>query len=329
MRKILFVTLTILISLFLASCNNTAQTTTGPFVGGTEGLKMTYSVGAPPDMIFDNKGYPFAVMLELQNVGEYDILEGEGMVRLIGLLPDHFGYNDDFYKEVPAIPGNKKNFDGNVLPGEKALVSFENLNYQNDLQGNQEMVFRTELCYNYQTRSSTQICIKDDVLGNINTNKICDLQGTKQVFNSGGPVHVTEVTEVPSGEHKVQVTIKVGHVGPVNGEVFKPETSWDVNSCDTSITNQEKNIVKVNVYLPENSGNAKLECRGLETDSGASTGNSGLLRLYQGMPRMFTCTIEGSDSGRNIYQELMYVDLEYAYLQYLDKIFAVQDVPNS
>jgi hypothetical protein len=322
--KTIFIVMLFTIGFIFTSCTQETGPGVGdPFVGGTEGVRVEFREGAPPETVFDNAKYPFSVILDLENVGESDLDANEGMIKLIGLLPQHFGLGQgDFEKDIDFdLPGVKKNFEGTILPGEMGVIAFENLNYQEDLQGNTQINFQAELCYNYKTRSTTQICIKDDIIGNIGDNTICSLNELKTVHNSGAPVHITEIKETPSGSNKVQLLITVGHVGI--GKIFKPETSFTADSCDDSYDNQDKNLVYVEVSLPDTSA-ADVSCTGLEAGSAMAT--SGYVRLYQGMPRKFTCTVEGAASGRNVYQELLNVDLEYAYSERLDKTLLIQDV---
>ncbi|MFH1211716.1 MAG: hypothetical protein V1659_02185 [Candidatus Woesearchaeota archaeon] len=324
MKRILIVLLAVL-ALILTGCNqNEGPSVSDPYIGGTEGLKMSLREGTPPEQIFDNGKYPFSIIVDLENVGEDDIEANGGIVRVVGLLPQHFGYSGQFVENIPEIPGAKKNFEGTALPGEKNAVAFENLNYQNDLSGNTQLNYRIEACYNYQTRSTTPICIKDDVIGNIGDETICKLNEEKAVKNSGGPVHITSVRETPSGENKVQLLITVSHVG--TGTIFQEISAWGADGiCKDTVTNQDKNIVHVTVDLPGNAP-ASVVCTGLEgVNAGATEGD---LTLFRGEPRKFTCTVTGNGNG-NIYQELLSVNLDYAYSSFIDSVLLIQDVTDS
>ena len=95
------------------------------------------------------------------------------------------------------------------MPGELETLIVPHsgtMSYLPDLQGTDEMLIRAELCYEYMTKSTTQICLKDQVLDNIYNDKICTLQGEKIPRNSGAPIHVTSVREIPHGKNNVQVT---------------------------------------------------------------------------------------------------------------------------
>ncbi|MCH9028907.1 MAG: hypothetical protein IH819_04680, partial [Bacteroidetes bacterium] len=62
----------------------------GAFVGGTGGLTIGFANDAPPDRVFDfdqddNEGEDFDIIIEIENVGEFDIPENKVIVSLSGI----------------------------------------------------------------------------------------------------------------------------------------------------------------------------------------------------------------------------------------------------
>ena len=77
----------ILVSLVLAGCDGDSSTNTNPFVGGEQGLAVSYRPLYPPEEVFDCGDDVFDVEVILNNQGEYDIKQGEAIVTLSGILP--------------------------------------------------------------------------------------------------------------------------------------------------------------------------------------------------------------------------------------------------
>jgi hypothetical protein len=324
MNKTIFIILLAVASLTLTACpSGNDGGGPGPFIGGSEGLTMQFALGAPPDEIYDAGQYPFSVNVIIENVGERDVLSDEAQVKLVGIEPGMFKVTDaDIHSFLPQdLRGAAKLSDGTQVPGDITTVVFPEegqLIYQPDLYGTDEILMRAEICYDYQTKSTTQVCIKDNILDNINNDKICVVSEDKLPQNSGAPLHVSSVKEIPQGKHNVQVTFTIEHVG--SGLFFDPDApgNW---GCSDSVQNPYENVVHVKVYF-QGSGYTPpaVSCpifRG---------GNEGTVMLFQGSPRDISCTIEGDASKDRIYQDLLHIDLDYKYLNYIEKPLIIRDV---
>jgi hypothetical protein len=292
------------------------------FIGGTEGLSMAFQEGAPPDEIFDAGQHPFTITVIVENVGEEDVLDEDfAEVSVLGISAEQFGLRDDdlyqpLLEGVQSLRGAAKLVDGTEVPGDLTSVSFGTLNYKPDLVGTTEILLRAELCYDYRTRSTTQICIKDNILDSLRSDKICSINELKIPQNSGGPVHVSQVKETPSGRDKVQISFTIEHVG--TGLIFKKGSPLH---CDDSLTNLDENWVWVDVWLPPESSDIKIECPLF------FGGTSGYVQLFQGAPRQISCTMQGrGPSGNRVYQDVLHVDMEYTYLQFVEKPMIIRDV---
>lgn len=290
-----------------------------PFVGGKTGVVMSFMEGAPPDEIFDDQQYPFSIVLKLENKGEHDISAGDGYVKIVGINPIDFGKTDaDLKQDLPEdIKGTRKNSEGDVVNGDTRTIEFNELNYIPDVTGNFDGPrIRTELCYDYKTKTSTQICVKGDLLHDSETKEICSVSEDKTTYNSGGPVHITEFKEAPLGSDKIQVSFKVEHVGDVNDRIFKKETE-----CNYKVTNIDKNKVWVEVTSDIN-GN-KASCSGLQEPN--ADNSAGYVTLWDMKPRTVVCSIDVSNID-GVFEELFTVDLDYRYMQFIEKTILVKDV---
>ena len=328
-NKILLVALVIL-ALSMTACGQ--QQPNGPvfdpFIGGTQAIEMEQVPGMPPTevgAILDNGNSPFGIQLRLNNVGEYDIDTNNGdelFLELSGISPSQFGITaSDLKQELDApLPGARKIIGGNIQPGQSTVLTFDGLSYKSDALGDTPITYNLNLCYDYETKSTTQICMVGDVTGalvNEKQQEICKVNEQKQPHNSAGPVQVIEVNEIPQGGSKVTMILKVGHVG--NGAIFKAGSEY---GCDYALQNPDKNKVQVRVYLPDES-EADLECAGFTSSGHEATGE---VTLYEGTPRTITCNVESLGDTKTYYQDLLGVDLRYRYGETLQNTITITDV---
>jgi len=308
--------------LVLAGCGGNSDTTVGPsktpFVGGTTALSMEFIEGAPPIEIFDNGNFPFAINLKIENLGEDDVETSDGYVEITGIDPGDFGLSgqSELKQDLPYdIKGVVKNFQGTVLVGDTIITEFNDLNFENDIRGNWDGPrIRANLCYNYETEATVAVCLKRDLLTNIDTKEICELTGEKAVYNSGAPIQVTKVTQTPLGSDKIQLQFEISHVGDVNDRFYKVDTD-----CDDKTTNTDKDKVYLEVVTDINGNTA--ECSGLEE----GTGNAGYVTLYNGKPRTVICSFDVGDV-EGVYEKQITANLQYRYSQFIEKTILVKDV---
>jgi hypothetical protein len=331
-NNLLLVVLVAITALFMiTSCTNQNKKgldMTQPYIGGTVGLNAYLIEAMPPATIQDAGNSPFGVGVAIENQGEADVGPGTDnpfvLVRLEGINPEQFGMTDNDIRKVMASPlrGARRNFDGSIFPGEITTVTFEPLVYAPDIHGNTQFTIRADICYDYETLSTTQICIKDDVLENIQDTSICSLSGEKSPQNSGGPVQVTSVVENPMSENKIQINFVIEHVGI--GEFFGRPVGGDdmAEICDFSIRNFNKYYVDIEVEPFSDSGLA-VAC------SRFGGSNTGRIKLYQGAPTTVSCTIERTRaSAGRVFQDLLNIKLKYRYGQFIETPIIIQDVTN-
>ncbi len=319
------ITCVLLLSLVLAGCQQQQQENqpdaTQAFIGGTTGLDTYLLEGVPPETVMDNGQEPFSYSVVLENKGESDIGPGTDnpfvQVTLQGVSPEQWGINDTTFRLNDTLRGARKNFDGTVLPGELTTVTFDGLSYNDNIRGNTEFTLRAKVCYDYQTISTTKLCVKDNVLEHINDDSVCSLKGEKEPRNSGGPVHVTSLTQNPMAEDKIQMNFVVEHVG--SGTIYKREPGA---TCDASVTNKEKNWVHVRIK-PLSDSRYSIDCGRL------ANGNQGQVQLFQGAPTTISCTLTRTgDSQGRIFEPLLEIELRYRYGQFIESPILVQDVSN-
>jgi hypothetical protein len=335
-----YVLLALLLALFVTACTNSngPSDITDPFVGGTAGLALSFEQGAPPAEIYDGGQMPFSVFVRVENLGEADVgpdsvngVTGDNtfaLIQIIGINPAQFGYPEvekTFAETETTILGARKNFDGTIIAGTLDSIPFEGYEYLPDEQGNSQVTMRANICYDYTTRTNTRVCIKDNLLENVQDDSICVLSGPKDVKNSGAPVHVTAVTQNPLGRDKIQVTFTVENVG--SGQVFRRASEQQYSNrdpysspCDNSITNPNRNQVKVRVNLGDDTASGLIRCPLLDNS------NEGYINLFQGNAATISCTIQTDPQGNRIYTDSMRISLEYTYSQFVETPILIRDV---
>jgi len=311
--------------LFVMGCTGQSKDI-GPsqtkYIGGTTALIASFIDGAPPEEIFDAGGMPFSIVIKLENVGEYDVQDTDGYVEIIGINPIDFNKPSqaDLTKDIPVIKGARKNFESTVIPGDQVVVEFVDLNYLPNVAGNfLGARVRANLCYNYETRASANVCIKRDILQNIRTKEICELSGEKFVANSGGPIQLTSVREEPLGSEKIQISFVVDDVGDANDRFYKMDTD-----CDDLPTNIDRDVVYVEILSDING--VVPSCNGLRDPN--PTNSAGYVTLYDGEPRRVICQVDvsGIDS---VFLDEFEVKLRYRYSQFIEKPVLIKDVTTS
>ncbi|MFT4325950.1 MAG: lipoprotein [Candidatus Woesearchaeota archaeon] len=317
MKKILYVVLLLLV---LAGCADNGDSEFGfsPYVGGTRGLTMQFVENSPPSQIFDGGTYPFAVSVVLENVGEAAIAEGAGFLRIHGINPSEFGITSaDMRQPIPAMRPVRKSTDRSVLDGEIAFVTFSELNYQKNEPGTFAIDnFRVSACYDYMTRSSSQICIKQDNVDGLRDNEICRVNEPKTSVNSGAPIQIQNLRQTSMGQSGIQISFDVVHVG-------NPRNRWFLEGdaeCNDIITNQDLFKVEVEVE-PIIDGRYTARCSG----GSFNGGNVGEVRLFNGEPRKIVCSFDIGNQDSD-FETRANINVRYRYLEYIEQRLVINSM---
>jgi len=322
MKKIAIGIFVIALAIFVVGCGQTNTNGGKAFIGGTVGLTSEFMPGQPPAAVFDGKQSEFAIVVKLENVGESDIAANDGYVSINGLEPGTYG-TSTFKKNIDtAIPGAKKNFDGNTLHGGIVTVEFDKLSYGPVIQGNLEQTVWADVCYKYMTKTTTQLCIKKDPQLLLNDNKICDVEGEKSPQNSGAPIQVTSLKESFAGNGKIGITLMIAHNG--NGANFFDDRATICNDVETENTRGKIHVLVKPVTLGGKT--VTPQCTGLSETSGT---NQGYIRLFadgSGKAQYpLYCTIDASSTD-SIFQVPIDAEFTYKYLQHVETSLEIRHV---
>jgi hypothetical protein len=271
------------ISLLGTGCQTTEPTGTAvPFIGGTSGLVMSFTAEAPPKEVYDGGAYPFDIVVQLTNEGEWDVAKESATLRVSGLDPLDFSLtNADLVKQPleDLTAGVKEPDTGTVIKGTTTTVEFTGFNFKGTVPGNIPKPLIVDVCYTYGTRAVSQLCIRKDPTDASNT--VCKVEEDKIFYSSSAPVQVTNVHQSLRGKSIVGFTFTIEKKGV--GDVFQKESK-----CDT-VGIQYENKVWVEVIVPEMSG---VKCTGMQ----GGTDSTGYVTLYSsgdktgGLTRTISCT---------------------------------------
>jgi len=311
--KYLYAILIICVLFFIFGCEQEEKegpTVTGKaFIGGTRGLDISFTSGAPPDEVFD-VNFPFSINVKLENVGEWDIDNPNDItLSIIGIDPEDFGKTPAFLVQNSVVPmlGAKLDPQGNRIPGTITNLDFPELQYATTVAGKVEFIIRASACYEYGTKTNTKICILEDLLGVTRKSieeAVCDPNEAKAYENSGAPVQISNVKQTVMGTDRISLSFDIQHVG--QGAVFRRDTE-----CSTTIADKDR------VYVKVDTGEPGIQCSGIE-----GSGAEGFTTLFGGK-RSIICS-QQLPIPRGDFEKPITITLEYGYRQHVDKQLTVK-----
>ena len=298
--------------------------------GGTQGVAMSFYSNMPPAQVYEPVQFNIGLLLE--NKGEYVVESGAARVYIEGINPDIYCLNTTNMTEDCGLPGVKnclkntenlsaikKISDIEVIPGGQQLLIFDDddLHYTVDIpSGSIESTILARLCYTYHTDAVAAACLKQQIFTQTTGTQACEISGDKRVQNSGGPVQVTRVTEIPMGSQRVGFQIEIANQGA--GEVFNKS---EVNNC-TELMYGDMNIVNISWSISGIPTDKNIECT---TCQGP---NKNYVTLVNGR-NTFMLTVKTDAAPAGAYIESLDLDFDYGYRQQITqspKMIAIPEV---
>ncbi|MEK6984307.1 MAG: hypothetical protein AABX33_07070 [Nanoarchaeota archaeon] len=342
-----YIALAILVCLILlvSACNRSGAATGGaprkPFIGGAGAITMNFEKDSPPPEVTDQGTFPFNVLVRLKNDGEFKVDKENIRLNLIGFDPESFGSSFSALNEVTpedSLEPKKIDAEGNTVDGATTVAAFpsggsDQFNARKFI-GNTEFTFRVDACYLYGTQSSTKLCVLRDMV-NVRDNSICKPNGAKTIYNSAGPVQVTNFRQTVVGQKRLSFSFDIVLNGNVDIFYTKdtltspttPSTGFDA-ACprDPSARRQvENNVAVAIVQIPvEDRVLDSLKCVSLDR------GDIGVVKLVN-QRRTITCTAdirqERVDLEKDIAINLLYNVLDSKETKVLVKHLASDTSP--
>lgn len=292
--------------LVLAACSaDNGVDATATFIGGTQGLKVDFVDNFPPQTVSDRGQDTFQVILELTNKGEAEILAEDVQVRLTGFSPSLFGTTlESLTMNAPeTIEANIMNPDGSIVSSLPVEIEFVEFAYQEAVQGTQQFPIRADMCYKYQTRIVSTLCVKEDFRRD-QQGDICQVTSTRNAANSAAPIQVTNIRQTAASSDRTRFTLTVQNRD--GGKVFQ-----DGSLCSTESRQEDRVLMTIN-------GLDDVDCRGLRD----GTGNSGYLTLGSEGSAEIVC-----DAGfveRNERIQPFEIILDYDYEERIQKQISIE-----
>ncbi|MDP7457270.1 MAG: hypothetical protein QGH47_00955, partial [Candidatus Woesearchaeota archaeon] len=303
------------ISLFLIAGCGSEEVSDSPFLEGSKGIEISFLQGNPPDEVTDNRNFPFQTIVSLVNQGEIDLKKEQVEISLTGFLPENFRArdgiddnrdgdvtdDDDFVDEDLTyknpnddLTARKKDSEGNMLEPVQVSKTFPKrdkfFNFKKNLRGNTPFLFKAEVCYNYQTKAVSEICVLENMIDIID-DAPCDPSESKSVFSSASPVGVTAFRQNVVGKDKIQFSFDIVHSGSGDVFAFTDFAGTDENCPvlpSTRRSKEDKVKVTIDTGIPKTV--SALSCVGgfSDTPDVDVTSQQGIVKLVNGK-RTVTC----------------------------------------
>ncbi|MCX6711913.1 MAG: hypothetical protein NT139_02665 [Candidatus Woesearchaeota archaeon] len=308
------ISLITILSLFLVIVGCTSTTTTskpGTFVGGTNGLDLSFISEEPPDRVLDDNQDLFYITVAIENKGEFDIPANKIIGSLSGIDKDSFQISSMDIKLNRDLPGVSKSRDKVIMGGEDEL-EFGQAKYKYDLNADFTATLRADVCYSYETKAVASICLKKNSAAQRDKEDVCPINNANVDLEvSGAPIQIASVDQRPSGSDAVRLTFDVVKK-TTTGEVFAPDTFS--NNCRAQ--EQKKNIVEVEVNSAKSS--IPISCGTL------GNSNKGNTKLADNK-KTINCVIKTSGLQEIAFKTPINIEVRYFYKDAISKTLIVED----
>ncbi len=261
-KNIFFLLFFLFFSLSLASCTNNGGSKS--YIGGDNGLLLSFLDDSPPDVVYDSSSYAVPVTVKVRNDGEFDIPAEKVLFSIGGISTNEFNIMRDKgslvdYKPDVANPFRGKTLiDGKAVDGDEDYVTLEEEFFYKNTIKREDLTYplTVDVCYPYVTLATAQVCLK----GNYQKkSEICDPATTTGLSVSGAPVKISNLKEYGTGDTlNVEFDVKVN--SNVQG-IYAPMPGQECKTTSLAEDAKIKNYVYVRV---DSNNNGQLTCLGLQ-----------------------------------------------------------------
>ncbi|MEK6886870.1 MAG: hypothetical protein AABW88_03485 [Nanoarchaeota archaeon] len=294
----------VLLLIFVAGCAKKTETNAAgkAFVGGTQGLAISFLPNLPPTEVFDTDN-PFSISVKLENKGEFDIPTGAARVSITGIRAEDFRLTSNSLLKSSEEDMGAVRIDaqGNIVAGGYTTMDFPEMNYATKVSGSLSFPVRASVCYEYGTNAQGQLCVRKDLRGVTGQASVCDPNRQVPAENSGAPVQITNIRQNVAGSNKIDFFFTIKQMGTSVDSLFKKGSK-----CDSALANRDVVFVEV-----EDPGLGTLTCSGLKD----GTATSGYVTLFNG-EREVRCS-QIITNPEDVITPVK-VSLTYGYKQFID-----------
>lgn len=309
--RILAILLLVLLISGVKGCEKGKETgALGAYIGGTDGLAVSFLDDEPPEKVLDNNQESFFITLSLENKGEYDIPKGKIIASLSGIPREDFSMSLLDAKSANVIEGKHK-LGGEILEGVMDELQFPEAKYKYDLSADLVQKMRADVCYLYQTEGLAKLCLKKNPSARDDTD-ICEINNEAvSLESSSAPVKVTNVKEQSAGQAEVLLIFDIENVG--EGDVYLPDTF----SGECSGWEKKKDSLSISVEAVAK--NLIVKCTMLGDKS------KGDIKLVSGK-RKATCRVSTSALQDTAFESPFNIKLNYFYKVAIGKEILIQNL---
>jgi len=281
--------------MFISACSSDGDVVVseGPFVGGSEGVAVSFVEGAPFGEFVAGQDIP--IKLLLKNSGEYDLAGGSIEAKLFGVHMPSFSLDAGWSIVNSPLIGVKKGF---LEEGSEKIVDMGVLNYVAEINNPIETTLYSKICYPYRTSASVNICVSSKEIEDSGGEVVCDIAEDKLVEGgvSSGPVQLTSFSEEFEGVNRLAFKLTFENQGV--GQVFGKNISCE--NIDTVEGNLEED--KVYLTMPED-----ITCFFVEGEES----NEGYIRVGG---NTVTCHMDVENTG-STYERNINIFADYRYIE--------------
>lgn len=291
----------IIIMVILTACVSTSKQTTQQtalsenYRTGNQGLRITFVPNMPPTRVFDADD--LNAIIEVENLGAYATKGVADKIYLSGFDPAIITGIKTTGENIPQLEGKtaytqKGATDRVAFQGIPAMLSAKKIDKY-------PIKLLATACYEYETITSTAICLDPNPYSTTITQKACTPTNPSVGGGQGGPVAVTGIQLEPS-PGMTRLKIDVANTG--GGEAFKPGLST-LQKCSPYTQGLEFNEINlVQVYDISLPGYSIINsCRPLD---------QGNVRLINNKATIY-CEI--NTQGQSTYTTPLTIRLGYGY----------------
>jgi hypothetical protein len=215
---------------YLPSFGGTNETEVVAFVGGDNGLIVSFVGNNPPARVFQN--HNFNVVLQLENKGENNIEEGD--IRVVISNMQNFGLEDNIIKYNENRIQKRVKAEEGFIPGGIDYIAFNDVAYSGPAMITEDspVSIAVDVCYPYKTTAVADVCVTRE-----RSETICDPFGKPDVQTSSSPILVTEITQMSNGLIKtdsdaalLELRIDFERVG--EGEIYNSDSTCSELNID-------------------------------------------------------------------------------------------------
>ena len=316
MNKTMLVSI-ILLTALLTSCTGgtTTQGQGSPFIGGTTGVTITFEQGQPPAEVSDTGIQSFSITIRSENKGEYDVPQNKTHIAIRGLSASLFNTTDAklIQNSAADLTSTKRLPTGDVQEPAPILTEFSDLNYKGKVTGlEQTYPIQASICYEYKNTAQSSLCVRKNLI-TPKTGGVCEVPGDKEVYNSGGPIQISNMKTMARSQNSLGFTFTINHAG--TGTLYKI----------TSACNEQQRADEGKILIKVGTGIAGLTCTGLSDTSTEGTTYQGTAK-YLGTPLTITCT--QLVDNLNDYVQPITITTEYDYQETTSTTIKVKSATN-